>query len=56
MPHIDFFDVFTSTPKQELAMCSYGDKMVFSFTSAYANQRVEACFLRGWRLLEYPLA
>ena len=53
--YIDFFDVFTSTPKQELAMCSYGDRMVFSFTSAFANQRVETCFFKGLEELGVPV-
>jgi len=42
--YIWYFDVFTTTPKIELAMCSYENTTVFSFTSCYTNNHIEQKF------------
>lgn len=41
---IDFFEFYTTTPSMELCMCSFGEKMTLSFTSAYATSKVERDF------------
>jgi len=41
---IRYFDVFTTTPKIELTMCSYENTTVFSFTSRYDNNHIEQKF------------
>ena len=56
MPHIDFFDVFTSTPKQELAMCSYGDKMVFSFHVRIRESESGSMLFKGLEALGVPVS
>ncbi|RZT00602.1 hypothetical protein [Cuneatibacter caecimuris] len=45
-PFLEQFEVFTSTPKVELCMCSYGDKLSLSFTSSYVDTRIERNFFR----------
>lgn len=45
-PYIDWFDFYTSTPKMELCMCSWKNKLTVSFTSGYANTRIERNFFR----------
>lgn len=39
-----YFDVFTTTPKIELTMCSYENTTVFSFTSRYDTNHIEQKF------------
>lgn len=55
VPYIDWFDFYTSTPKIELCMCSWQDKMSVSFTSAYANSRIERNFFRMLAEYEIPV-
>lgn len=45
-PYIELFDIFTSTPKMELCMCSFKDQLVLSFTSVYESTNVERNFFR----------
>lgn len=45
-PYIRLFDVFTSTPKVELCMCSFQDNLVLSFTSAFESTNIERNFFR----------
>lgn len=45
-PYIDWFDFYTSTPKMEICMCSWEDKLTINFTSGYANTRIERNFFR----------
>lgn len=40
VPYIQRFGVFISTPKIELCMCSFEDKVTLSFTSAYQNPNI----------------
>ena len=44
--YIDYFDVFTSTSKMQLCMCSYLDKLLLSFTSQFINSEIEKNFFR----------
>lgn len=46
MPYIEFFDVFTSTPKLQLCVCSCGDRMALCFSSAFASPDVPRRFFR----------
>ena len=46
MPYIEFFDVFTSTPKLQLCVCSCGDRMTLCFSSAFASPDVPRRFFR----------
>lgn len=44
--YIDWFHVFTSTPKTELCMCSFEDNLVLSFTSRFESENVQRNFFR----------
>lgn len=43
-PYIEQFGVFTSTPKVELCMCSYKDKLALNFTSRFDSTNIERNF------------
>jgi NRPS condensation-like uncharacterized protein len=45
-PYIERFGVFTSTPKMELCMCSFGDKLSLGFTSRYDTDNIQRNFFR----------
>lgn len=45
-PYIDRFGVFTSTPKMELCVCSFGDKLSLGFTSRYDTVNIQRNFYR----------
>ncbi|PHV72224.1 hypothetical protein CS063_01745 [Sporanaerobium hydrogeniformans] len=45
-PYIDVFDVYTSTTKVQVCLCSYGDKLSISFTSPFVNSEVQKHFFR----------
>lgn len=44
--YIHLFDVFVSTKKQQLCMCSFGDNLNLSFTSCFVNTEIEKRFFR----------
>lgn len=44
--YIRLFDVFTSTNRPQLCMCSYQDNLVLSFTSPFVSPEVERRFFR----------
>ena len=44
--YIDYFDVFISTSRIQLCMCSYLDKLLLSFTSQFINSEIEQNFFR----------
>lgn len=46
-PYIRLFDVFTSTPKKELCMCSYKDNLMLTFTSQFESTDIEKNFFRA---------
>lgn len=46
IPFIELFDIFISTPKMQLCMCSFEDQLVLSFTSVYESTNVERSFFR----------
>ena len=46
-PYIRLFDVFVSTDKLQICMCSYGDNMVVSFTSAFVETDIQMRFFRA---------
>lgn len=43
---IEWFDFYTTTPKMEICMCSYEDRLTISFTSAFTESRIERNFFR----------
>lgn len=45
-PYIKQFGVLTSTPKMELCMCSFMDRMVLNFTSYFDSSSVKDNFFR----------
>lgn len=45
-PYIHQFGVFTSTPKVELCMCSFQDRLVLNFTSQYDDLEVQHNFFK----------
>lgn len=45
-PYIRLFDVFVSTEKTQICMCSFKDNMTVSFTSAFESTEVEKNFFR----------
>lgn len=44
--YIRQFDVFTSTDRLQMCMCSYQDRLVLSFTSAFVNTDIVRRFFR----------
>lgn len=47
--YIERFGVYTSTPRTELCVCSFGDTMTFGFTSRYDSSNIQRNF---YELLE----
>ena len=45
-PYIERFGVYTSTPKMELCMCSFGDKLSLGFTSRFDTVNIQRNFYR----------
>lgn len=45
-PYIRLFDVFTSTKKLQICMCSYQDNLVLSFTSPFVSVEIQRRFFR----------
>lgn len=45
-PYIQSFDVFTSTKKIQICMCSYEDKMSISFSSPFVSTGIQCGFFR----------
>lgn len=43
-PYIRQFDVFTSARRPQICMCSYGDNLVVSFTSPFADTDIQKTF------------
>lgn len=46
VPYIERFGVYTSTPKMELCMCSFGDKLSLGFTSRFDTVNIQRNFYR----------
>ena len=46
VPYIERFGVYTNTPKLELCLCSFHDKLSFAFTSRYDTVNIERNFYR----------
>lgn len=46
LPYIRLFDVFVSTNKLQICMCSFEDRMTISFTSAFTNTDIQRRFFR----------
>ena len=46
IPYIELFDIFISTPKIQLCMCSFMDNLVMSFTTRYESTNVIRNFFR----------
>lgn len=46
VPYIERFGVYTNTPKMELCLCSFQDKLSFAFTSRYDTENIERNFYR----------
>lgn len=44
--YIERFGVYTSTPKMELCMCSFGDKLSLGFTSRFDTVNIQRNFYR----------
>lgn len=45
-PYIRLFDVFTSTDKLQICMCSYRENMVVSFTDPLSSADIQKYFFR----------
>lgn len=45
-PYIRLFDVFVSTKKLQICMCSYGDNLSLSFTTPLVNAEIQKHFFR----------
>lgn len=45
--YIRIFDVFISTTKVQMCMCSYGDSMTLSFSSAFRDTDIQKDFFRA---------
>ncbi|MBP1755759.1 MAG: hypothetical protein H6Q59_2157 [Firmicutes bacterium] len=46
VPYIELFDCFTSARRPQIAMCSFGDELVISFTSPYIGTDIQMNFFR----------
>nr|WP_207723291.1 DUF6320 domain-containing protein [Ruminococcus hominis] len=46
VPYIERFGVYTNTPKLELCLCSFQDRLSFAFTSRYDTENIERNFYR----------
>lgn len=46
VPYIRLFDCFTSARRPQIAMCSFGDELVISFTSPYVGTEIQKNFFR----------
>ena len=46
VPYIERFGVYTNTPKLELCLCSFQDKLSLAFTSRYDTVNIERNFYR----------
>lgn len=46
VPFIRLFDIFVSTKRPQVCLCSFEDRMMITFTSAFTNTDIERCFFR----------
>lgn len=46
VPYIHLFDCFTSAKRPQIAMCSFGDELVISFTSPFVGMDIQKNFFR----------
>lgn len=46
VPYIELFDCFTSARRPQIAMCSFGDELVISFTSPFIGTDIQMNFFR----------
>ena len=46
IPYIHLFDCFTSARRPQIAMCSFGDELVISFTSPFVGTDIQKNFFR----------
>ena len=46
VPYIERFGVYTSTPKMELCVCSFGDQLSLGFTSRFDTENIQRNFYR----------
>lgn len=46
VPYIERFGVYTSTPKMELCVCSFQDKLSLGFTSRFDTENIQRNFYR----------
>ena len=44
VPYIERFGVYTSTPKMELCVCSFGDQLSLGFTSRFDTENIQRNF------------
>ncbi len=54
-PFIRQFDVFVSTDKLQVCMCSFGDKLTLSFTSPFVSTDVQMQFFRMLTYMGIPV-
>ena len=47
LKYIDYFDVFISTNKLQICLCSFNDKMMLTFTSPHVNSSIQRNFFRA---------
>lgn len=45
--HIDYFDVMSSTRKQQVCICSYQNKLVINFTDRFVSADIQKTFFRS---------
>lgn len=54
-PYIRLFDVFVSTNKLQLCMCSFGDRLTVSFTSQFTGTDIHKRFFRKLTKMGVPM-
>lgn len=53
--YIHRFDVFVSTPRLQICMCSFGENLTVSFTSAFVSTEIQKVFFRKLTALGVPV-
>ena len=54
-PYIRLFDVFVSTNTLQLCLCSYGENLTLSFSSAFRSTDVQKDFFRALAAMDIPV-
>ena len=54
--HIRLFDVFVSTKRVQICMCSYRDQLTVTFSSAFESTEIQKNFFRTLTTMGIPVS